>query len=302
MRFSLQILEVSVGSVWLHVASLLLLPLLYWFAFVLSAFVSLYAYSHSHTSEQCILSSSFILTLQVPLLLFSSLCNSICCMCHYCIVVFTSSLNGIEYIVGFMLLTSTWTYSKFIFLPVLPSVDSNSMKFDAAIGGRWQAPELLIHRLFVGGLLGNVLFDAGCRGRPVRLCQVLGKSWFTDLWTLQDRGNDGVGWIILTSEVKTYYVSFHPEEAETTMGTQTLNVEPVLSHHSPVGMPHVWAQFLRLEAFVVDAISTVGQRHSNFWSQPSLAQCGLQRMCPCFHLPRLVWGLEDSLVANFDKT
>ena len=213
--------------------------------------LSLYAYSHSHTSKQCILSSSFILTLQVPLLLFSSLCNSICCMCHYCIVVFTSSLNGIEYIVGFMLLTSKWTYSKFIFLPVLPSVDSNSMKFDAAMGGRWQAPELLIHRLFVGGLLGNVLFDAGCRGRPVRLCQVLGKSWFTDLWTLQDRGNDGVGWIILTSEVKTYYVSFHPEEAETTMGTQTLNVEPVLSHHSPVGMPHVWAQFLRLEAFVV---------------------------------------------------
>lgn len=93
MRFSLQILEVSVGSVWLHVASLLLLPLLYWFAFVLSAFVSLYAYSHSHTSEQCILSSSFILTLQVPLLLFASLCNSIYCMCHFCIVVFASSLE-----------------------------------------------------------------------------------------------------------------------------------------------------------------------------------------------------------------
>lgn len=195
-------------------------------------------------------------------------------------------------------------------MPVLPSVDSNSMKFDAAIGGRWQAPELLIHRLFVGGLLGNVLFDAGCRGRPVRLCQVLGKSWFTELWTLQDRDNDGVGWIMLRSEVKTYDVSFNlshsnPRQAETTMGTQTLNVKPVLSHHSPFRMPHVRAQFLVWWRLWLMLFQQLAKAIEYLWSQPqpSLAQCGLQRMGACFHLPRLVLRAGTLiLVANFDKT
>ena len=151
----------------------------------------------------------------------------------------------------------------------------------------------------------------GVEGGKCDCAKSFRKSWFTLNSEACMMGNDELGWIMLT-EVGTY-VSFHKnlQQAETTLGTQTwlfllecgtyaespFTFSNAIHNHS-----HVCAAVSPFVAFVGDSFWIVGQGRSNFWSQPSLAQCGLQRMGPCFHLPRLVWGLEGSLVANFDKT